>query len=90
MPPAEASKNSITCYPNPAGEELFIRGDLSGMGRAELRIINLTGGIIHAQQLYPEMLKGELRIDLSNQKPGIYILSIQSEKASIFIKFIKS
>jgi hypothetical protein len=89
IPPAEAPKSSITCFPNPAGEELFIRGDLSLIGRAELRISNLTGGIIHTQQLYPEAFEGELRVDLSGQRSGVYILSILSENNSIFKKFIK-
>jgi hypothetical protein len=89
LPPADALQNSITCFPNPAGEELFVRGDFSQLGRSELRISNLTGGIVQAQQLYPEILKGDIRIDLSNQKPGVYIISILSKKASIFMKFIK-
>jgi hypothetical protein len=67
--PATAFGNSINCFPNPAGEELFIRGDFSRIGRAELRISNLTGRIVHTQQLYSAPPEGDLRIDLSNICP---------------------
>ena len=89
IPSDRLLQNTVTCFPNPAGDELFIRGDFSRIGQAELRITDLTGRIIHSQQLFPENPEEELRIDLSNQRSGLYILSIQSENAHIFIKFIK-
>ena len=69
--------NSITFYPNPADDELYISGIEKG---CSIRIYSLPGTLIMRQQ-------NELnRIDVSSLAPGIYVLRTSNNKAIQFIK----
>ncbi|MGQ1787439.1 glycosyl hydrolase family 18 protein [Saccharicrinis sp. GN24d3] len=67
--------NEISCYPNPAGNELFV----SGVSDANFEIYNMTGTLVMNGRA------SQQRIDISSIASGIYVLKVNDD----MIKFIK-
>ncbi|UAM98729.1 T9SS type A sorting domain-containing protein [Polaribacter litorisediminis] len=74
--------DKISVYPNPSSNMLHIKG-MQNLESSRIRITNLLG-----KELYTSNLNNS-KIDISNFNAGIYILTIQSEKKSKSIKFVK-
>lgn len=70
---------TISIYPNPVRTEFFVSGDFSSNDYIEL--YNTVGVLLKQQKLV------ETRIDVSDLKPGCYIVKLNGGKLSrIFIK----
>lgn len=74
--------NDIKIYPNPAQNNLFIKS-ANSLNISNIKITNILGKEVFSSNII------DSKIDVSNLNSGIYILTIQSEKASKNIKFIK-
>ena len=74
---------AFALYPNPAGEEVFIRTSDNQSFRIE--IVNLYGQLVYTQ---PFCTSGE-GIDISGLDAGIYIIRIDNRKASFTGKLRK-
>lgn len=75
---------TLTIFPNPAGDELSIEGnDLKGT----LRILDLSGRMVY----YDEIKTGDslLRINASFLNQGLYRIELHTAKGSFFSKFVK-
>ncbi|MGW8314686.1 MAG: T9SS type A sorting domain-containing protein [Bacteroidales bacterium] len=79
----------FTCFPNPAGEELFLQGDFTHLGEIDLKISTLTGETIRGWALTPGIRQENLRVDLALVPPGMYIISLVSGKYRGLKKFVK-
>lgn len=80
--------NRITVYPNPVQNELFIKSEPGSHELFTIRILDLAGKTLHDANLRPEN-EGDIRINTSQFKPGIYLLIINSGKTFKVSKFVK-
>jgi len=74
---------SLTIYPNPAGNKLFIKTDSAMNGT--IRILNLSGQLL-AEMSFENSLS---EISTENLKPGIYLVKVIGNKGVAVKKFIK-
>ena len=73
--------SAISIYPNPVIEgKVNVSFVNEAAGKYQLTIINLTGQMVHAEELKLETSNLQKRIDLSNAAAGNYQLLIQDEK----------
>jgi len=71
----KASQNSLSVFPNPAQDRLFIRSSFQGI--ATLKVMNLTGELV--LQVGKEM-NGELQsISIQDLPAGIYLISFEAK-----------
>ncbi|MEO5564185.1 MAG: T9SS type A sorting domain-containing protein, partial [Chitinophagaceae bacterium] len=77
-----SAKASLTAYPNPAKDKLYIDG-LSAYRTIE--IMDASGKIIQKQNV----LQGSGYIDIWQLKTGVYLLKATNDKETQTIKFIK-
>lgn len=77
-------QNGLTVYPNPAGDKLFIRADISG---ASVVQISDAKGVLLRNYTMNLSLN---RIDIADFKPGLYFVRILCENQFYTIKFIKN
>ena len=74
----------INVYPNPAQNELNVKG-LETSGEGELNIYDIAGRKVYITSLTAT----DLKIQISDFKPGIYILNVNSEHQKMFLRFVK-
>lgn len=67
---SQAEQPSLTIYPNPASNVLFING--SGNESAKVLIVDLPGRVV----LQSDLTNDETRLEISGLKPGIYMVKI--------------
>lgn len=79
MSVGEENKVSIVLYPNPASEELNIKGDKLHSAL----IYDLNGRVVITKDL-----QKEASIDVSGMETGVYTIKIQSEKGEYVEKLI--
>ena len=65
----EETKDKINVYPNPTDGVLMV--EMPAMQTSEYRVFNLTG-----QQILSGKSSGTLRIDLSGQPKGVYVMQV--------------
>lgn len=65
----------VRVYPNPAHHVLTVACGKQGLNAATLSIADVTGRIAMTQQI-DVTASGEVRVDVSNLVPGMYILTI--------------
>ena len=75
----EQEVNSISVYPNPFKDELYITNDESP--NTSIKVYNLNGTIVY----YGESLKTQNKLYLNNLSAGIYLLQIDE----YFIRIVK-
>ncbi len=78
--------NSFVIYPNPANAYLNIKGDLPRNENVNFDVISLGGHILKRKMVNFE---GNYSLDIQNLDPGVYILSITSDKWQQQILFLK-
>lgn len=83
--PEEDIANSVSIYPNPARDGVWIRGAEAGL--YQIRIFDVTGRAVLTQQASLNNEENHF-IDLSDLKVGIYILEIAMGDISIREKLI--
>lgn len=78
---------SIQVYPNPTSGVLRLKVNLKSGSDLVIRVSNVLGqqvGMFSASNIQ----QGEIRLDLSAYANGVYVLSIQSDKATVSKKVI--
>jgi hypothetical protein len=80
---SENHLNSISVYPNPASEKLFISVDSGSLYGRAYSISNLLGEEISGGQLYTNS------INISKLPPQIYLLKIEFDNSTEYAKFVK-
>jgi hypothetical protein len=76
----ENQLHSITIYPNPATNTLYING-LSGINTAE--VYDISGKLLLSRQLNTN------QIDISALAKGLYFVKLSAEEGSVVRKFVK-
>ena len=83
----EPGSTSITVFPNPANEWIRISG-LKSDRTFSIRVLNVLG--IEVMSEYFESKTESSIINLSELKPGIYFLTVQTSSITSTIKFVKN
>lgn len=78
----ESVVSSVSIYPNPAGNVLNV--ELSEQGSASIRIVNVLG-----QEMYAQQLNTNTRIDISSLPAGSYKVILSDEITSRSSSLIK-
>ncbi len=78
-------QTSISVYPNPVNNTLFIKSPNKN-NFASLEIFSITGKRI----LHSVLKKNVMEFDVSNLAPGIYLVKISSKENNSVIKIIKN
>jgi hypothetical protein len=82
--------DEVQCYPNPAGDYVFVSFHLAMESEIELQLFNLTGQLIDAVH-YGKLLPGDQEILFNTEKlaSGAYVLSLRNgpnNHSSILLK----
>jgi hypothetical protein len=77
--------DGFSTYPNPATDELIIRSKYRSI--TAIRIFNATGSLVIDQTGLPG--GNEVRVNVSQLKPGLYILSASDGSNIKKVKFVK-
>lgn len=80
---SDFDKNTISVYPNPSNDIIYIKG-IENRNISQVSIVDILGKNVFESA----EMKGN-KIDISNLNTGIYILSITSDNKQEKIKFIK-
>ena len=65
--------NTLDCYPNPAGSELFI--DLTGFGNSTIKIFNVSGQVVFSKTSSESLQQ----INLQDMASGLYQVMVRDE-----------
>ncbi len=75
--------SGFTVYPNPASSQIKVQ--LNGIeGDVMMRIYDMRGGLVKVMPV-----NGEIDVDVSDLAKGVYVISIDEEKAAIRKQFVK-
>ena len=80
----DEAKKDIKLYPNPSKDGIFNLNTVDGFSEVTIIVADLTGRIIKEETRTKENIT--LRVDLSNQPSGIYIINLQSDGKTISSK----
>ena len=86
--PALLAGTSLSLYPVPAMDDLFVRHELKTSQPVNISVIDMTGKqVMHrdAQRLD----ESELRLDISSLPPGVYILQLRNGEVLASGRFTK-
>ena len=85
-----ASSSNWSIFPNPANSQLFIKNEISTLGKSfTYQVADLTGRIVASGNITNPIMSN--RIDISNLAPSVYLLSIyESGKHAKQMRFVKS
>lgn len=79
---------SISLYPNPADEQLFISAD--GLkGNISVSIIDLNGRTVSTSRQISDFNGQALSFDITSLTPGTYFVRIEGENGTKTAKFVK-
>jgi hypothetical protein len=79
--------HSIQVYPNPSSGILRLKVNLKSASDLTIRVTNILGQQV-GRFATAKMQQGEIKLDLSAYANGVYVLSIQSDKATVSKKII--
>ena len=82
----EADNLTIMVYPSPATDFIYVKSS-SFDGLFELLVTDILGRTVKSKQLNL-INHTEIKIDVTDLKTGIYILSVQNRKKTVTSKFI--
>ncbi len=83
-----SANNSISLYPNPASNQLFIYTSSRITGKAIISIINVLGQEVLSYSLSHGECRGEA-VNITTIPPGIYFLQIKTELGIDTQRFVK-
>jgi len=79
--------NQINLYPNPANDHIVIENtSFNNNGREEISIYNMQGQLL----LHQPVWEANTEIEISNFKPGLYIVRVETGDGAQVKKFIKA
>ncbi|MEA4936326.1 MAG: cohesin domain-containing protein [Paludibacter sp.] len=79
------SNEGYLCYPNPAKEKIKVRISENEIGKTYFMLYDIPGKLIKNNILHSR----ETEINLSDIAEGIYLIRIQSDKKTIFMRIMK-
>ena len=79
----------INLYPNPTGDRFFVRSDDNIHSDITVSIYDATGKILLLEKWEDLTLNQPREIDISDFKPGIYVVHFYSDKKAATRKLIK-
>ena len=80
-----SSDNSISIFPNPASNQLFIHGDRA-IENATLTIFNMIGERVLDQKI---LHSDHTSVDIENIAAGIYFIEIRQQESKWVGRFVK-
>jgi len=89
--PEPTVDNDILLYPNPAlNNHVFVKFDDNNYGlKSEIRLIALDGKLISSTMVIPSNVSDNIQIDLSQNRAGIYLLTVINSNGKFTRKLIK-
>lgn len=75
----EMDKNNVTIYPNPATTEITVNNNTNE--RTLVEMFNLVG-----QKVYSEQFVNTTKINVSNMKPGVYMLKVNNHTTKVVVR----
>jgi len=84
LPENAMHKDSLQVYPIPAKDYLYIQFN-SGTTRS-INILDLNGKVIY--RFKPPEGKNEIRLDISDLRPGIYVMKVEGSSNEVLIRRI--
>jgi hypothetical protein len=81
----DAIQEQVSVYPNPTGGEFIVETGLLDTRVSELQIVRMSGGLIYKS----DDVSSRIRIDLSGEPAGIYLLELKLEGQQYEWKIIK-
>lgn len=83
------AENQIRVYPNPFSSNLFIDcSNASGMSDVDIRVTDLAGKTVFSETWSDSHFNSKKQVDLSNIKPGIYLVCMATDASQIITKKI--
>jgi hypothetical protein len=76
----------LSAFPLPAKNKLILQHSTAGAG-SRINLYSLNGKLL--MTVVPEISNQQTTIDISNLKPGIYLLSYLNEKTREMMKIVK-
>jgi hypothetical protein len=83
---AGQSMNEVTYRPNPVSNELNIY--FNGNSFTMMTVLDMAGRTIYVKNIDPD--QGEMNIDLSDLKQGMYFIRLKSDSSTQIFKVIKN
>ena len=80
IPENKSVTNYFFIYPNPATDQIIISSKMT-VNKISLRIMDITGNVLQISNISGRF-PGEVKIDISNLKPGFYLLNLFTEAIS--------
>ena len=81
--------NSISIFPNPANDELFIRAGNTFSGNATTKIYDSEGRLVLSKSFLLTPSISQTEIDISSVDKGFYLMEINAGGKNYFLKFVK-
>ena len=79
----------ITIYPNPIADNVYIKFNTKVDGNLTIKLFNVTGALVKEIKIKGSNNRNTIRVPLTNQTKGIYILEIEGKKMNWRTKFVK-
>ncbi len=80
---------SLTIYPNPAGNELKIKIDSKLRGKLQIRLLDMLGRELKSQSFEKVFTQEEFKINLNEVNKGTYLIEVQDDKGKQVRKVVK-
>ena len=90
IPRHEANDLQVTVSPNPFRNHFRVQVDLKNPLNLKVTIRNMYGQVVLQKDLSSQAGKNTIDLDLSNQAPGLYILSLQTAGSLYSQRIIKA
>lgn len=81
---SEETASTISCFPNPASSELFLKLS-DGLGNAQVTIVNSLGNLV---ERFATNSSVEHRIDCSQLANGMYMVTVKTAAKEMKAKFV--
>jgi hypothetical protein len=75
-------------YPNPVSEFVFLRFNSVAEGAAKVQILNSTGQLVKLYSVNLTKGYNQVRISVTDIKPGMYLLKINKDELNMIRKFV--
>ncbi|MBK8192780.1 MAG: T9SS type A sorting domain-containing protein [Lewinellaceae bacterium] len=86
-PEAEATAVALNIYPNPTTDRFTVESP--GEPMLGLRLFDLNGRVLDDVQFFRQYPVREYRLSLAGQPPGVYVLSVRTDKGWVGRKVVK-
>jgi len=84
--PRIGNNNSITVYPNPATDEVILKGDILNNTKTQLQVRDITGKLVEVPY---ELNADKIKMTTSILAPGVYIVSLKMGEQETTVRFVK-